>query len=91
MTHSLDNKIINEGTRVRVVCVSRGGNPLPEIEWILDSKKLTPVSTQSIVYTVESVLDIVLTRDHHDKVLECRTVNKVGSLKKQVKFNVSCN
>lgn len=90
MKHSLDNKILNEGTKVRVTCISRGGNPLPEIEWILDSKKLQPVSTQSIVYTVESTLDIVLDREHNNKVLECRSVNKVGSVKKQVTFNVSC-
>lgn len=91
MTHSLENKVLNEGTKVRIVCVSRGGNPLPDIEWMLDSKtKLQPVSTQSIVYTVESVLDIVLTREHHNKVMECKSVNKVGTIKKQVSFNVSC-
>jgi hypothetical protein len=89
MRHQIDNKVINEGTKIRVVCLSRGGNPLPEIEWYLDNKKLTPHSSQSVVYTVESVLDLILQREHHNKVLECRTVNKIGSIKKEVTLNVS--
>lgn len=90
MTHTIENKTLNEGTKIRVICVSRGGNPLPEIEWLLDGKKLQPVSTQSVVYTVESILDIVLQREHHQKALECRSVNKVGNVKKQVTLQVSC-
>jgi hypothetical protein len=90
MRHSLENKLLNEGVKVRVVCLSRGGNPLPEIEWFLDGKKIQPSSAQSVVYTVESVLDLVLLRDYHNKVLECRSTNKVGSIKKEVTLTVSC-
>ena len=90
MRHSLEGKVVNEGVKVRLVCLSRGGNPLPEIEWYLDGKKVQPNSAQSVVYTVESVLDLVLQREHHNKVLECRSVNKVGSVKKEVTLNVSC-
>jgi hypothetical protein len=90
MRHSLENKLLNEGVKIRVVCLSRGGNPLPEIEWFLDNKKIQPSSAQSVVYTVESVLDLVLQRDYHNKVLECRSVNKVGTIKKEFTLNVSC-
>jgi hypothetical protein len=71
--------------------VSRGGNPLPEIDWSMNGKsKLPPVSTQTIVYTIESTFDLILQREHHSKPLQCQTSNKVGALKKQVSFNVSC-
>ncbi len=71
--------------------MSQGGNPLPEIEWNLeDKKKLQPVSTQSIIYTTESTLDFVLHRDHHNKLIECKSSNKVGSITKSFRLNVSC-
>lgn len=91
MIQSVENKTFNAGTKVRIECVSRGGNPLPEIEWILNGKKLTPISTKSIIYTVESTLDLILEREHHGKAIECRSVNKVGNIKKQVILHVSCN
>ncbi len=73
------------------MCVSRGGNPLPEIDWSLNGKsKLQPVSTQSIVYTVESTFDLVLDREHNGRPLQCQAINKVGKLKKEVYLNVSC-
>lgn len=85
------NGMINEGTKVQIVCKSRGGNPLPEIEWSINSKKLSPVSSQSIIYTVDSTFDLVLGREHHNQSLICKSANKVGSLQKDVSFNVSCN
>lgn len=90
MRHNLENKVLNEGAKVRVVCLSRGGNPLPDIEWYLDGKKLSAHSSQSVVYTVESVLDLVVQREHHNKILECRSLNKVGSVKKELQLSVAC-
>ena len=91
MSYSFENRMLNEGTKVRIICVSRGGNPLPEIDWSMNGKnKLPPVSTQTIVYTIESTFDLILQREHHNKPLQCQTSNKVGALKKQVSFNVSC-
>lgn len=86
------DKTINEGTKVFVTCVSRGGNPLPDIEWTFtDSNvKLTSFKTQSIIYTRESVLELVLEREHHGKVLQCKAINKVGSLSKSATLSVSC-
>lgn len=91
MIQKYENKIFNEGSRLRLVCLSQGGNPLPEIEWNLDYKKtLKPVSTQSIIYTTESTLDLILQRDHHNQLIECKSFNKVGSLSKSLRLNVSC-
>ena len=85
------NGMLNEGTKVQVACKSRGGNPIPEIEWSMNAKKLTPVSTQSVVYTVDSSFDLILGREHHNQSLICKAFNKVGSLQKEVSFNISCN
>lgn len=81
---------MNEGTKIRVICTSRGGNPLPDFEWTLTGKKMTPLSTQSIVYTVESTFDLVLQREHHEQSLQCQAANKVGVFKKSVNLKVSC-
>ena len=71
--------------------MSRGGNPLPEFEWTLNGKtKMVPLSTQSIVYTVESTFDLILKREHHEEMIQCQASNKVGQLKKSVNFKVSC-
>ena len=91
MRHSLADRLLPEGSKVRVICLCRGGNPLPDIEWYLAGKKLQPQSSQSVVYTVESTLDLVLKREYHDRVLECRSVNRVGSIKKEFTLGVSCN
>lgn len=85
-----DNKTVNEGTKVTVTCVSRGGNPLPNIEWTLGGKVINGAKAQSIIYTSESILELILERGHHGQVLECRAKNKVGSLTKSVKLSVSC-
>ena len=88
----MQNKSVNEGTKVRVICTSRGGNPLPEFDWsVLGKSKLPPVSTQSILSTVESTFDLVLQREHHGQMVQCQAVNKVSTLTKNVMFNVSCN
>jgi hypothetical protein len=76
---------------LRLICLSQGGNPLPEIEWNLENKKkLQPVSTQSIIYTTESTLDFVLQRDYHNQLIECKSSNKVGSVSKSFRLNISC-
>jgi hypothetical protein len=91
MSHFQTDRVLNEGTRVRVSCLSRGGNPLPEIEWTLDgTTKLKATSTNTMVYSVESTIDFILEREHHMRSLQCKAVNKVGSLTKQVVLNVSC-
>ncbi len=91
MIQNYDNKIFNEGAKLRLICLSQGGNPLPEIEWNLENKKrLQPASTQSIIYTTESTLDLVLHRDHHNQLIECKSSNKVGSISKSFRLNVSC-
>ncbi len=86
------NETITEGTRVFVTCVSRGGNPLPDIEWSIvgSDEKLTGARSQSIIYTRESVLELVLERKHHGKTLQCRAANKVGSMTKFVVLSVAC-
>ena len=91
MSFAYENKSINQGTKVRVTCVSRGGNPLPEIEWSLgDKSKLTGLKTESTMYA-ESIYEFVIEREHHNKILECKAVNKVKTLSKSVKLTVSCN
>lgn len=92
ISYASENLVVNEGTKVRIVCTSRGGNPLPDFEWTLNGKtKMSPLSTQSIVYTVESTLDLVLQRDYHETMIQCQASNKVGVLKKSVNIKVSCN
>ncbi len=91
INYANNNLTVNEGTKIRIMCVSRGGNPLPEFEWTLNGKtKLAPMSTQSIVYSVESTIDIVLKREHHGEMIQCQASNKVGQLKKFVNLKVSC-
>ncbi len=86
------NRTVTEGTRVLVTCVSRGGNPLPDIEWRIvgSGEKLAGARTQSIIYTRESVLELVVERGHHGKTLECKAANKVGEMKKSVVLSVAC-
>ena len=90
ISYANQNLTVNEGTKIRVICTSRGGNPLPDFEWTLTGKKMTPLSTQSIVYTVESTFDLVLQREHHEQSLQCQAANKVGVFKKSVNLKVSC-
>jgi hypothetical protein len=92
INYPLANMQVIEGTRVKINCMSRGGNPLPDIEWSLTNSKakLTPLLTQSIIYTTESTLELVLHREHHNQQLQCMASNKVGFIKKVITFNVSC-
>lgn len=86
-----ENKTMNEGTKVYVTCVSRGGNPLPKIKWTLsDGSELAAAKTQSIIYTHESILELVLDRKHHNQVVTCEADNAVGSLSQSTKLRVSC-
>ena len=75
--------------------MSQGGNPLPDIAWQMADEaakplQLQPSSSQSIVYTIESALDLTLRREHHHQMLECTSSNKVGSLVKRLRLNVTC-
>jgi neural cell adhesion molecule len=74
---------------VYVTCVSRGGNPLPKIKWTLsDGSEPTAAKTQTIIYSHESLLELVLERKHHDQVVTCQAANSVGSLSQSVKLRV---
>ena len=85
------NTSINEGTQIRLVCVSRGGNPLPSIDWEIETVTEPKANTtNTVVNTVESVLDFTLTRDFHQRPFICKTTNRAGSLTRNVSFNVSC-
>ncbi len=88
--YAFENKIVNEGSKIRVTCISRGGNALPEFEWSMGGTKLSGAKTKSLVSTVESVYELTLERSHHNKEIECKAFNKVGSLTKKVSLNVSC-
>lgn len=85
-----ENRSVNEGSRVRLTCTSNGGNPLPEIEWKVNGQKIGASSTRTSLNMIESNLDLVLERSHHNQVVECASVNKVNTLRRQVKLNVSC-
>ena len=90
MSFAYENKSINQGTKVRATCVSRGGNPLPEIEWsLVDKTKLAGLKTESTMYA-ESIYEFVIEREHHNQILECKAVNKVKTLSKSIKLTVSC-
>lgn len=86
------NATINEGTQIRLACVSRGGNPVPEIEWSIESmSNVTANTTHILMNTVESVLDFTITRDYHKRLIVCKSKNRVGTLSQNVSFNVTCN
>jgi nephron len=89
MTYSNDYMNVMEGTLIRVVCISSGGNPLPFHEWSINNKTYESTSSQSILYTVESYLELTVQRDHHNQPLECKAVNKVRNITQQVILTVS--
>lgn len=90
LKYAEENKTVIEGTKVRITCVSEGGNPLPEIEWKLNGQKLPVSSVKTFSSVIESTVEIITHRNHHTQVVECISTNKVNTLKKQTILNVSC-
>ena len=91
MIYAPGNNSLSEGTMVKLICVAKGGNPAAAIEWKIGTVSYTNMAkSQTLVFTTESTLEIELKRDMHAKTVECLASNKVASLTKYQKLNVSC-
>lgn len=84
-----ENRSIVEGTKIKLFCQSKGGNPSATIEWKINGNVRNGFTT-AYLFSTDSYLEIELTRELHNQIVECKATNKVGSLTKSLKLNVSC-
>lgn len=84
-------QVIREGDTVRLLCVSRGGNPLPQVKWYRNSEQI------DISYTTDSVdarslneYTFSVRRVDNDAIYRCEASNTASAapLTSEVSLNV---